>query len=53
MGETEARLKTRDWRVLLRQAEAQDAGEDGQYGVERRGGRAAHPSWAGASSACR
>jgi len=36
MGETEARLKT-EIGELLRQAEAQDAAEDGQYGVERRG----------------
>jgi transposase len=36
MGETAARLKT-EVAELLRQAEAQDAAEDGQYGVERRG----------------
>ena len=36
MGETEARLKT-EVAELLRQAEAQDAAEDGQYGVARRG----------------
>jgi IS5 family transposase len=36
MGETETRLKT-EIAELLRQAEAQDAAADGQYGVERRG----------------
>ncbi len=36
LRETEARLKS-EIAELLRRAEAQDAAEDGQYGVERRG----------------
>ena len=36
MGETETRLKT-EIAELLRQAEAQDAAEDGQYGAAQRG----------------